>query len=75
LKKAGGLVADGQLQLALETLDIILKVDYENIRARRLRSETLKKLAETDMCLMSRNVWIHYQEEDEQFLKQGQSEG
>jgi len=68
LKKAEELVREGKLQLALETLDIILKVDYENIPARKLRLEILKKLAETDICLMSRNVWLHYLEEDERFL-------
>jgi glyoxylase-like metal-dependent hydrolase (beta-lactamase superfamily II) len=68
LAKAEQLVRGNELQLALETLDIILKMDYENVPARRLRREILKKLADTDICLMSRNVWIHYLEEDEQFL-------
>jgi glyoxylase-like metal-dependent hydrolase (beta-lactamase superfamily II) len=68
LQKADKLMRDGQLQLALETLDIILKVDYGNVPARRLRLEILKKLADTDICLMSRNVWIYYLEEDERFL-------
>jgi glyoxylase-like metal-dependent hydrolase (beta-lactamase superfamily II) len=68
LQKADDLIRNNQLQLALETLDIILKADYENVRARRLRLEILRKLADTDICLMSRNVWIHYLEEDERFL-------
>jgi alkyl sulfatase BDS1-like metallo-beta-lactamase superfamily hydrolase len=70
LHKATELLHQGQLQLALETLDIILKVDYEDIAARRLRHEILQKMAETDECLMSRNVWVHYLEEDESFLGQ-----
>ena len=57
LKKANQLVCEGQLQLALETLDMILKTEYENVPARRLRLEILKKLADTDICLMSRNTW------------------
>ncbi len=69
LQKADNLVHDGQLQLALETLDIILKVDYENVPARRLRLEILEKLAETDICLMSRNVWVNYLKEDKKFLQ------
>lgn len=69
LQKADKLVRDGQLQLALETLDIILKTDYENVPARRLRLEILKKLADADICLMSRNVWEYYLEEDKKFLK------
>lgn len=73
LKKAGELMRDDGLQLALETLDIILKVDYQNVPARRLRCEILKKMSEVDMCLMSRNVWLHYREEDERFLEQRQT--
>lgn len=68
LHKTEELIHQGQLQLALETLDIILKVDYENLSARRIRHEILLKMAETDKCLMSRNVWVHYLEEDEHFL-------
>ncbi len=68
LHRAEELVRQGQLQLALETLDIILKVDYEDTAARKLRHEILRKMAETDECLMSRNVWVHYLVEDERFL-------
>lgn len=68
LRKAEELMHQGQLQLALETLDIILKVDYENLPARRTRHEILRKMVETDECLMSRNVWVHYLEEDERLL-------
>jgi len=70
IKTAKKLVADGQLQLALETLDIILKTDYEYVPARRERMEILKKLFDTDICLMSRNTWLYYLEEDERFLEQ-----
>ncbi|MFC1934923.1 alkyl sulfatase dimerization domain-containing protein [Chloroflexota bacterium] len=68
LAKAARLTVDNQLQLALETLDIILKVDYENVPARQLRRDILMQLAAEDICLMSRNVWVHYLEEDERFL-------
>lgn len=68
LDKARELIQSGKLQLALETLDIILKTDYENVPARRLRCDILLKLAAADTCLMSRNVWVHYMEEDERFL-------
>jgi hypothetical protein len=30
--------------------------------------EALKRLAATDICLMSRNVWVYYLEEDQRFL-------
>ena len=69
LKKAENLYHDGQLQLALETLDLILKVEYENVLARRIRQKILEKLADTDICLMSRNVWTYYRDEDKKFLE------
>ena len=68
LKKAEDLYHDGQLHLALETLDLILKVEYENVPARRIRQKILEKLADTDICLMSRNVWTYYRDEDKKFL-------
>ncbi|MBN1190589.1 MAG: MBL fold metallo-hydrolase [Dehalococcoidales bacterium] len=69
VRKANDLMNNGQMQLALETLDIILKVDYENVPARRLRMEILQKLADNDICLMSHNVWEYFMEEDREFLK------
>ncbi len=69
LEKAESLFNGGQPQLALETLDLILKVDGESVPARRLRVRILEKLAEGDICLMSRNVWTYYRDEDEEFLK------
>ena len=68
LRKAEELMRQGQLQLALETLDIILKADYENLPARSIRYKILREMVEIDECLMSRNVWVHYLEEDERFL-------
>jgi glyoxylase-like metal-dependent hydrolase (beta-lactamase superfamily II) len=75
LNKARELMESGQLQLALETLDIILKVDYEDVPARQVRQQILEKLADTDTCMMSRNVWIHYMEEDEAFLAEQTEKG
>ena len=69
LQKAENLFNSGQLQLALETLDLILKVDDKSVPARQLRLRILEKLAEGDICLMSRNVWTYYRDEDEEFLK------
>ena len=72
IDEADRLMNDGQLQLALETLDFILKPDYENIPARRKRMEVLRKMADIDICLMSRNAYIYYMVEDEEFLKSHQ---
>ncbi|MEJ2740205.1 MAG: alkyl sulfatase dimerization domain-containing protein [Dehalococcoidia bacterium] len=72
INEADRLMHDGQLQLALETLDLILKPDYENVPARRKRMEVLRKLADIDICLMSRNAFIYYMLEDERFLASNQ---
>ncbi len=72
INEADRLMNDGQLQLALETLDFILRPDYENVPARRKRMEVLRKLAEIDICLMSRNAYIYYMVEDEEFLNSHQ---
>jgi glyoxylase-like metal-dependent hydrolase (beta-lactamase superfamily II) len=69
LDKAESLFNGGQPQLALETLDLILRMDGDSVPARRLRVKILKQLAESDICLMSRNVWTYYRDADEAFLK------
>ena len=69
LQKATDLFENGRLQLALETLDLILKVDEDNVPARRLRLRILEKLAGNDICLMSRNVWTYYGDADREFLE------
>ncbi|MBN2240186.1 MAG: MBL fold metallo-hydrolase [Dehalococcoidales bacterium] len=72
IDEADRLMNDGQLQLALETLDFILESDYENVPARRKRMEVLRKLADIDICFMSRNAYIYYMVEDEEFLNSHQ---
>jgi len=69
LEKAESLFNGSQPQLALETLDLILKVDGNHVPARQLRVKILEKLAESDICLISRNVWTCYRDEDREFLK------
>ena len=69
LQKATDLFENGRLQLALETLDLILKVDEDNVPARRLRLRILENLAGNDICLMSRNVWTYYGDADREFLE------
>jgi glyoxylase-like metal-dependent hydrolase (beta-lactamase superfamily II) len=68
LEKAGQLLEENKLQLALETLDLILRGDYEHVAARRLRMAVLKKLADSDICVMSHNAWVYYMNDDEKFL-------
>jgi alkyl sulfatase BDS1-like metallo-beta-lactamase superfamily hydrolase len=69
LKRVQELLDQDQAQLALEVLDVLIQVKPENIEARKLRIELLKKLGAEDYCLMSRNAWVYYIDKDKDFLK------
>ena len=56
-------------QLARHVLDILLKQDPAHIEGRKLHLKILEKLCEEDDCLMSRNTWVYFMEQDKEFLK------
>jgi alkyl sulfatase BDS1-like metallo-beta-lactamase superfamily hydrolase len=68
LDKARALKKQGQAQLGLQVLDVLIGADPENIEARRLRIELLEDLGQEDTCLMSRNTWVYFIEQDKAFL-------
>lgn len=39
-----------------------------HVEARRLRLKILEKLCEADYCLMSRNTWVYFMDQDKAFL-------
>ncbi|KKN23798.1 hypothetical protein LCGC14_0901330 [marine sediment metagenome] len=69
IKRSKELLEQDQAQLALEVLDVLIQADPDNIEARKLRIELLKRLAAEDYCLMSRNAWIYYINKDTEFIK------
>lgn len=69
LDRAGVLFEQGQAQLAIQVLDVLLKKDSQHAEGRKLHLRLLKKLAEDDFCLMSRNTWIYYMERDEELIE------
>lgn len=69
LKRAGELFEQGQAQLALQVLDVLLKQEPQNIEARKLHLNILEMLCEEDYCLMSRNTWVYFMEQDKEFLR------
>ena len=69
LKRAGDLFEQGQAQLALQVLDVLIKQEPENIEARKLHLKILEKLCEEDYCLMSRNTWVYFMDKDKAFLQ------
>ncbi|MBW1710255.1 MAG: MBL fold metallo-hydrolase [Deltaproteobacteria bacterium] len=68
LKRAGDLLEQGQAQLALQILDILLKHSPEDTGARKLHLKILEVLHEEDYCLMSRNTWVYFMERDKEIL-------
>ncbi len=62
------LFLQGQAQLALQVLDVLIQADPEDIEARKLRIELLEQLGSEDYCLMSRNAWVYFIDKDKEFL-------
>jgi len=69
LERARTLFAQGQAQLALQVLDVLIQAEPENLQARGLRIELLEKLGSEDYCLMSRNAWVYFMERDRELLR------
>jgi alkyl sulfatase BDS1-like metallo-beta-lactamase superfamily hydrolase len=63
-----------QYQLALELLDIIIQSEPGNIDALKLRIELVKKLAQNDTCVMSKNAYIYSIKKDKKLIRQKQRE-
>jgi len=59
----------GQAQLGLQLLDVLIQADPENVEARKLRIELLEELGSQDYCLMSRNTWVYFIDKDKEFLR------
>ncbi|TFF99974.1 MAG: MBL fold metallo-hydrolase [Promethearchaeota archaeon] len=69
LSRARELLDKNQAQLALQVLDVLIQAEPENIEARKLRIELLKELGSNDSCLMSRNSWYFFINQDKKFIR------
>jgi len=69
IKRAEELYSDGQFQLALELLDVLLQAKPSNVEARELRINILKKIGKSDKCLMSRNTWHYFINKDKEIIR------
>jgi alkyl sulfatase BDS1-like metallo-beta-lactamase superfamily hydrolase len=69
LDRSKKLFEQGQVQLALQVLDILLKQDPGHVEARKFHLRILETLCEQDYCLMSRNTWVYAMEEDRRLLE------
>lgn len=68
LSRSKELLENGEAQLALQVLDVLLKKEPDHIEARKLRLSILERLCEEDYCLMSRNTWVYFIDKDKEFL-------
>ncbi|MBW2093121.1 MAG: hypothetical protein JRI34_13485, partial [Deltaproteobacteria bacterium] len=69
LGRAEELCNQGQAQLALQVLDVLIQAEPENLDARELRIRLLETLGSEDHCLMSRNTWVYFIDKDKEFLR------
>ena len=72
LSRTRDLFNQNQKQLALQVLDVLIQSEPENIEARELRIELLKELGANDQCLMSRNTWYYFINQDKKFIRSKQ---
>jgi glyoxylase-like metal-dependent hydrolase (beta-lactamase superfamily II) len=68
LNRATELHSKGQSQLALQVLDVLIKQHPDHVDARKLHLNILEKLCADDYCLISRNTWIYFIDQDKVFL-------
>ena len=52
----------------MQVLDILFKEDPDYPGTRQLHLELLEQLCEADGCLMSRNTWVYFMEQDRALL-------
>ena len=69
INRAEELLKEGQSQLALEVLDILIQAKPDYILARKLRMRILKEIGKNDRCLMSRNTWHYFINKDKQIIR------
>lgn len=69
IARAQILYEQGNAQLALQILDILIQAVPHNVDARKLRIELLKQLGKEDYCLMSRNLWYYFIKQDKDLIE------
>ena len=69
LDKAKALLESGQAQLGLQVLNVLIQAQPSNTDALELHIELLEKIGSEDTCLMSRNTWVYFIEQDRKALE------
>ena len=69
LSRARKLAKQDQPQLAIQVLDVLLQAEPGHMEGRKLHLQLLETLCEADYCLMSRNTWVYFMDQDKEMLK------
>lgn len=69
IEKARLLLDDGQAQLGLQVLDVLIQVQPQNPDALELHIELLEQIGSEDTCLMSKNTWVYFIDQDKKALE------
>ncbi|MBW2180375.1 MAG: hypothetical protein JRG81_08400, partial [Deltaproteobacteria bacterium] len=67
------LLGQNKAQLALQMLDVLISAEPNNMEARQMRIQILEILGQEDHCLMSKNTWVYFIDQDKAFLASDQS--
>jgi len=73
MSKAKELLGQNKASLALQVLDVLISAEPNNTEARKMRIQILEILGQEDHCLMSKNTWIYFIDQDKAFLDSNQS--
>lgn len=69
LSRVEELWSKDKIQLALEILDILIQVEPDHMEALKWRIKLLKKLAQNDDCLMSKNAYLFQVKHDKKKVR------
>jgi len=73
MSKAEELLGQNKAQLALQVLDVLISAEPDNMEARKMRIQILEILSKKDDCLMSKNTWVYFIDQDKAFLASKES--
>lgn len=69
IQRVTQLYEEGQYQMGLEVVDVLIQADPENIDAYKARRKLLEKISEDDDCVMSKNAYLYAIKDDKKMIR------
>lgn len=69
INRANKLLEQGEAQLALQVLDVLIQAEPDNSEAIKLRIKLINEIAKNDKCLMSKNAYLWHIKQDKKNLR------